>query len=100
MNNNLTELVFILDHSGSMQHLTSETIGGFNSLTEKEYYARGCTALLDAVGRTIDAVGRRLSETPEAERPGKVIFTITTDGQENASREYSLSKIKEMITHQ
>lgn len=136
MNKNLTELVFILDRSGSMQGLTTETIGGFNSLVEKqkqegdaylttvlfddayevlhdhvdiqrvptltqrEYYARGCTALLDAVGRTIDAVGRRLAETPEENRPGKVIFTITTDGMENASREYTLARIKEMITHQ
>ena len=136
MNNNLTELVFILDRSGSMHSLTSETIGGFNSLVEKqkkegnaylttvlfdntcetlhdhidirrvpvltsnEYYACGSTALLDAVGKTIDSIGHRLSQTPEDERPGKVIFTITTDGYENASKEYSLARVKEMITHQ
>ncbi len=136
MNNNLTELIFILDRSGSMQDLAVETINGFNSLVEKqkhtgnallttvlfdndyellhdhidiqqvptltshEYYARGCTALLDAIGRTINSVGNRLSQTPEEARPGKVICTITTDGLENASSEYSLSEIKEMITHQ
>lgn len=136
MNNNLTELIFILDRSGSMQDLATETINGFNSLVEKqkhtgnaflttvlfdndyellhdhidirqvptltsnEYYARGCTALLDAIGRTINSVGNRLSRTPEEARPGKVICTITTDGLENASSKYSLSEIKEMITHQ
>ena len=136
MNNNLTELIFILDRSGSMQDLAAETINGFNSLVEKqkhtgnaflttvlfdndyellhdhidirqvptltsnEYYARGCTALLDAIGRTINSVGNRLSQTPEEARPGKVICTITTDGLENASSKYSLSEIKEMITHQ
>ena len=136
MNNNLTELIFILDRSGSMQDLATETINGFNSLVEKqkhtgnaflttvlfdndyellhdhidirqvptltsnEYYARGCTALLDAIGRTINSVGNRLSQTPEEARPGKVICTITTDGLENASSKYSLSEIKEMITHQ
>lgn len=136
MNKNLTELVFILDRSGSMHSLTAETIGGFNSLVEKqkkdgnaylttvlfdnncetlhnhvdiqkvpiltnnEYYACGSTALLDAVGQTIDSIGHRLAQTPEEERPGKVIFTITTDGQENASKEYTLERVKEMITHQ
>ena len=138
MNNNLTELIFVLDRSGSMEHLTEETIGGFNSLierqkddtngdvyvttvlfddqyqilhdhqnigdiprlTRKEYYARGCTALLDAVGKTIDTVGERLSATDEADRPGKILFVITTDGYENASRNYSKKKVKEMINLQ
>ena len=136
MNTNLTELVFILDRSGSMINLTQETIGGFNSLIEKqkhdgnaflttvlfdnayellhdhmdihqvspltnrEYFTRGSTALFDAIGRTIDSVGRRLSDIPEENRPGKVIFAITTDGCENSSSEYTLSRIKEMITHQ
>lgn len=138
MNNHLTELIFVLDRSGSMEHLTDETIGGFNSLitrqrnkeesdayvttvlfddryellhdhmpirdiprlTGAEYYARGCTALLDAVGRTIDSVGRRLARTAEEDRPGKILFVITTDGYENASREYSKRRIKEMITLQ
>lgn len=137
MKKNLTEMVFILDRSGSMDHLVSDTIGGFNSMIEQqkkedgeayvttvlfddyyellhdhvniqdvqpmtndEYYARGCTALLDAVGKTINSIGKRLSDTPEEERPEKVIFMITTDGMENASREFSKSKVKEMIEHQ
>lgn len=130
-------MVFILDRSGSMQNLTTDTIGGFNSMienqknedgeafvttilfddeyemlhdhinikdinpiTDKEYYARGMTALLDAMGKTINSIGGRLSETPEDERPDKVIFVITTDGLENASREFTKKTIKEMIKHQ
>ncbi|MCD7884168.1 MAG: VWA domain-containing protein [Lachnospiraceae bacterium] len=137
MKDNLTELVFILDRSGSMGRLTSDTIGGFNSMiekqkaepgeavvttvlfdnryevlhdhvplaeikpmTSKEYFARGTTALLDAVGMTINTIGARLNATPEAERPGKVIIVITTDGLENASHEYSRAQVKDMITHQ
>lgn len=137
MKKNLTEMVFVLDRSGSMDHLTEDTIGGFNSMiesqkneegeafvttvlfddkyellhdhvsvkevnpiTRKEYYARGMTALLDAVGRTINSVGERLSNTPEEERPEKVIFVITTDGYENASMEFTRTKVKEMIEHQ
>ena len=137
MKDNLTELVFILDRSGSMAGLETDTIGGFNSMIEKqkeepgdayvttvlfdheykllhdhtdlkdikpmtreEYSARGSTALLDAIGKTIDDVGVRLNDTPEEERPSKVIFVITTDGYENASRVYSKSKVKEMIEHQ
>ena len=61
---------------------------------------RGITALLDAVGKTILDVGHRLSKTDEAERPGKVLFVITTDGQENASQEFTYKKIQEMIKHQ
>ena len=137
MKKNLTEMVFILDRSGSMRHLAEDTIGGFNSMIEQqkkedseayittvlfdheyellhdhvnikdvepitsdEYYARGMTALLDAVGRTICSIGNRLSNTPEEERPEKVIFVITTDGFENASQEFTKSKVKEMIEHQ
>lgn len=135
MNNNLTEIIFLLDRSGSMSGLESDTIGGFNSfvaaqsklgdthlttvlfddryevlhnsvdakgvvLTRKEYYTRGATALLDAVGRTILDVGLRLSGTPEAERPHKVIFVITTDGLENSSHMFSYEKVNQMITHQ
>lgn len=137
MKKNLTEMIFILDRSGSMDRLTDDTIGGFNSMiesqknepgeayvttvlfddeyellhdhvniqdikpiTRNEYFARGWTALLDAVGKTINSVGNRLSNTPEEERPEKVIFVITTDGMENASREFAKSKVKEMIEHQ
>lgn len=137
MKKNLTEMVFILDRSGSMMSLTNDTIGGFNSMienqkkeegeafvttvlfddqyellhdhvdikevqpiTNNEYYARGTTALLDAVGKTINSIGNRLSATPEDERPDKVIFVITTDGMENASREFAKSTIKDMIGHQ
>lgn len=141
MKKGLTELVFILDRSGSMQGLEKDTIGGFNSmlerqkqqaeeeagsvevttvlfddqyemihdrfpldavkpLTEKEYYVRGCTALLDAVGRTISRMKDIQKNLPEEYRAEKTIFVITTDGMENASREYSYSRIKEMIEQQ
>ncbi len=133
MNKNLTEIVFLLDRSGSMGGLESDTIGGFNAfvvkqkqlegetivtavlfddkyeilwngiaaeeamLTDDNYYVRGCTALLDAVGKTILDVGYRLSKTNEAERPGKVIFVITTDGLENASREFTYEKVRSSL---
>jgi len=137
MKDNLTEIVFILDRSGSMSNLVTDTIGGFNSfieiqkqedgeailttilfddqyeilhngvdikavklLTTKEYSARGMTALLDAIGKTINTVGDRLSKTKEEDKPSKVIFVITTDGQENSSKEFTQSKVKEMIKHQ
>ena len=137
MKKGLTELVFVLDRSGSMGGLESDTIGGFNSMIEKQkrepgeafvttvlfddqyemihnrfkiemirpltghdYYARGCTALLDAVGKTIDLVGRTQKYLPEEERAEKVIFVITTDGLENSSREYSYKRLQEMIEHQ
>ena len=135
MNHKLTEIVFILDRSGSMKGLEADTIGGFNGfvkkqatlgqtllttilfddhyeilhdqidagnavLTKEAYFTRGSTALLDAIGKTINKIGRRLRETPESERPGKVIFIITTDGLENSSSEFTYFKIKEMINHQ
>lgn len=137
MKKGLTELVFILDKSGSMDHLTDDTIGGFNSMieqqkqedgeayvttvlfssfsqvlhdhvniqdvqpiTKKDYVPMGMTALLDAVGNTINSIGQRLSDTPEDERPEKVIFVITTDGMENSSHEYTRSQIKAAIEHQ
>ena len=137
MKENLTEIVFILDQSGSMGHLRDDTIGGYNTyvedqkkepgeaylttvlfddcyivlhdhikiqdvpvLTEKYYRPGGCTALMDAIGRTITSVGRRLADTPEEERPAHVIFVITTDGYENASKEYTREKVKQMIEHQ
>ena len=137
MRENSTEMVFVLDRSGSMSGLAADTIGGFNELiekqkkiegdayvttvlfdheyevlhdhvalgevaplTDKEYFARGSTALLDAVGRTIDSVGARLAAAPEEERPEHVVFVITTDGMENASREYTAKQVREMVEHQ
>lgn len=136
MKRNVTEIIFLLDRSGSMAGLERDTIGGFNAfiqkqcklegetilttvlfddeyevlwngvdanhavLTEKDYYVRGCTALLDAVGNTILEVGHRLSMTAEEQRPNNVIFVITTDGEENASYEFTYEKVKELIQHQ
>jgi len=137
MATNLTELVFILDRSGSMGGLESDTIGGFNSMlekqqaepgecrittvlfdnqyetlhdridikavspiTDKEYFVRGNTALLDAIGRTINKIGSVQKNTAEEFRAEKVLFVITTDGMENASREFDYDKIKSMVEHQ
>lgn len=137
MKKGLTELVFILDRSGSMSGLESDTIGGFNGMLEKqksqegevfvttvlfdseyelihdripiqfikpitnrEYYVRGCTALLDAIGKTIHKIVNIQKVLPEEERAEKVIFVIVTDGMENASMEYSYSIIKSMIEHE
>ena len=137
MKKNLTELVMILDRSGSMGGLESDTIGGYNSMlqkqkeaagevlvstvlfddrsevlydrvpldrmprmTEKEYYVRGCTALLDAVGRAIHHIGNVHKYAREEDRPEKTIFVITTDGMENASHEYSYEQVKMMVERQ
>ena len=69
-------------------------------LTTKSYEPRGSTALLDAIGRTINHIGQQLSATPEEERPATVIIAIYTDGYENCSREFNVEKIHEMIRHQ
>ncbi|MCR5283331.1 MAG: VWA domain-containing protein [Lachnospiraceae bacterium] len=134
MKKGLTEIVFILDRSGSMSGLEADTIGGYNSMlekqkkeegealistvlfddrteilhdrrnlekvariTDKEYYVRGCTALLDAVGGAIHHISRVQKEMPEDERPEKTLFIITTDGMENASIRYSYDKVKRMV---
>ncbi len=137
MKNGLTELVFILDKSGSMAGLEKDTIGGFNAMldkqkaldgechittvlfdnryellhdridmqavspmTEKEYYVGGSTALLDAIGQTINKLVAVQRNTAEAFRAEKVMFVIITDGEENASREFSSQKVKAMIEHE
>ena len=69
-------------------------------MNQDTYVPRGSTALLDAVGKTIDAVGERLAATAESERPSQVIISILTDGYENASQTYSKPKVAEMIKHQ
>jgi len=66
-------------------------------LTPETYVPGGNTALLDAMGRTIDSVGAKLQSMPEGERPGKVIVVVISDGQENASREYTAQHVKSMI---
>jgi len=137
MKTKLTELVFILDRSGSMSGLESDTIGGFNAMlkkqkeepgdalvttvlfddvmellhdrydikkvnpvTEKEYFVRGSTALLDAIGKTIHRLGNVQKYAAENLKADKVIVVITTDGMENASNEYSYKRVQEMITRQ
>ena len=69
-------------------------------LTEKEYYVRGCTALLDAVGRAIHHIGNVHKYARPEDVPGKTLFVITTDGMENASREYTYAQVKQMIQRQ
>ncbi|HEY8559687.1 MAG TPA: vWA domain-containing protein [Pyrinomonadaceae bacterium] len=77
-----------------------QSIARADRLTERTFQPRGSTALFDAVGRTINAVGQRLAALAEAERPDKVLLVIMTDGYENASREFSAAQVSEMINHQ
>lgn len=133
----MTELVFILDRSGSMSGLEKDTIGGFNSmlekqrkepgdavvstvlfdnetevihdrvdiadvpnLTDKKYFVRGCTALLDAVGDAIHHIGNVHKYARKEDVPEKTLFIITTDGMENASHRYTYDKVRHMIDRQ
>lgn len=133
----LTEIIFILDRSGSMSGLEADTIGGFNSLiakqkkeegqavvstvlfddrsevlhdrvsldqikpmTDEDYYVRGCTALLDAVGGAIHHIGNVHKYARPEDRPEKTMVIITTDGMENASKRYNYEKVKTMIERQ
>ena len=137
MRKGLTDLVFVLDRSGSMHGLEVDTIGGFNSMIEKQkkeegeayvsavlfddrmevlydrvelqkvepmtdrqYYVRGCTALLDALGGAIHHIGNVHKYAREEDVPEKTIFVITTDGMENASRTYSLDRVRRMVERQ
>jgi len=137
MRKGLTEVVFILDRSGSMRGLEADTIGGFNSMVEKQrkeegealvsvvlfddqveipydrvpvdkvetmtdsqYYVRGCTALLDAIGGAVHHIAKLHKNLPENEVPEKTLFIITTDGMENASRRYGAQQVKDMIQRQ
>ncbi len=134
MKKGLTEIVFILDRSGSMGGLENDTIGGFNAMiekqrreegealvstilfdhesevlhdrvplekiepmTEKQYFVRGCTALIDAIGGAIKHVGNVHRYIREEDRPEHVMFIITTDGMENASKKFSSGEVKKMI---
>jgi len=133
----MTELVFILDRSGSMSGLEKDTIGGFNSMIEKQkleegealvstvlfdnysevlhdripiadvpamtqhdYYVKGCTALLDAIGGAIHHIGNVHKYARPEDRPEKTLFVITTDGMENVSRQYTYEHVRRMIQRQ
>jgi uncharacterized protein YegL len=137
MKKGLTELVFILDRSGSMSGLESDTIGGYNAMlekqkkepgeaivttvlfddqyellhdriplkdikpiTDKDYYVRGTTALLDAIGKTINKIENAQKHTAEEGQAELVMFTITTDGLENSSREFNLNTVRELVEKQ
>ena len=137
MTNNTTELVFILDRSGSMSGLERDTIGGFNAMiekqkkqpgscyvstilfdhasevlhdriplgqvkpmTENDYTVRGCTALLDAIGKAIHHIGNVHKYAREEDRPEHTLFVITTDGMENASHRYTADQVKQKIERQ
>jgi len=132
-----TEIVYILDRSGSMGGLEADTIGGFNAMlakqkktggeafvstilfddscqvlhdrisidqvpemTDEQYFVRGCTALLDAVGGAIHHIGNVHKYARDEDVPEKTIFVITTDGMENASRIYSGAKVRGMVEHE
>ncbi|MBQ3416885.1 MAG: VWA domain-containing protein [Ruminococcus sp.] len=132
--NNITELVFILDRSGSMAGLESDTIGGFNSLiekqkkedgecfvttvlfdheyfllhdrvrlseirtlTDKDYQVRGCTALIDAIGKSVKHIEQIHRYQREEDVPAHTMFVITTDGLENASKKFSSDEVKKLI---
>ena len=137
MKKGLTELVMILDRSGSMCGMEADTIGGFNGMIEKQraeegevyvsavlfddqieviydrtdisriepmtreqYYVRGCTALLDAVGGAISHIRNIHKYARPEDVPEKTIFVIITDGMENASRRYTYNKVRRMIERQ
>ena len=134
---NLTEVVFILDRSGSMEGLEADTIGGFNSMlakqkktegevlvstvlfdheieilhdrvplsevknmTREKYWTRGSTALLDAVGSSIQHIKNVHKYAREEDRPDKTLFVITTDGMENSSHHFDYNEVKKLVEAQ
>ncbi len=94
---NFTLVLF--DHEYQVVHKNLD-IQQVPELDARTYVPRGQTALLDAVGRTIDDLGAYLAALPEAQRPGKVIVAIFTDGLENASRVYTTERLAASIKHQ
>jgi len=134
MNASKTELIIVLDRSGSMSSIKKDMEGGLKSLIEKQaaepgeclvsvyqfddHYEpvfeavnakkapsitltpRGSTALRDALGKTINAVGERLAKSAEADRPGLVLLAVITDGFENASKEFGQSQVADLVKHQ
>jgi hypothetical protein len=132
----LSEIVFVLDRSGSMEPLARDVVGSFDQFVRDQkaqpgdarftlvqfsdhaertierqpirsvgslwgrYAPTGSTALLDALGDTIERLGRDLHETPEAERPEHVIVVVLTDGEENASRRFDGARVRAMVEHQ
>lgn len=131
-----TEIVCVIDNSGSMQMIKSDAIGGFNAfiesqrklegearvsvylfnskvvqiadnmdiqdvdlLTDETYVTGGMTAMNDAIGTTLDSVGQRIMSMPADERPDEVVFCILTDGEENSSKEYTTTHVKDQIVH-
>ena len=137
MREELTEIVVVLDESGSMDDIKDDVTRSYNrfldeqkkvsgeaiitlvkfntdvkflynrvninaepQLDKSNYNPDGSTALYDAVGKSIDDLGIRLASLDESQRPRKVMMVIITDGEENASREYTSTRIKEMVEHQ
>jgi hypothetical protein len=96
---NLTLVQFDIENAYEVL-FDSRPIKDVPKLTAETYVPRGGTPLNDAVGRAIDALGAKLGGVSESERPGKVIFVIVTDGQENSSKEYTAARVKDMVKHQ
>lgn len=137
MKPNYTDITIVLDRSGSMADVATDTIGGFNTFLSDQikvpgectltlnqfddtfeyvvkaepirnarplcgntFKPRGSTALLDAIGRSIEETGKRLDGMADSERPSKVVMVIITDGFENASRKFDKDRVNQMISEQ